>query len=188
MVGAPCLLPASCNVDARACTAVAAATRRTGPTLPGCGGRRSCTPSSHAPGFLLPAWLHPCIPQAGEPAGSGAEIWAEPACWAPGTPTGPARPGQSAGGGGEERERQCTEGELRTREWRVSMRCGPSPHAGWTEGWWSLFSSASCLGVCWGDLKTALDGEIPGKSLHHLIMQRGGVLVPDAVMNGIDDT
>lgn len=127
MVGARCLLPASCNVDARACTAVAAATRRTGPTLPGCGGRRSCTPSSHAPGFLLPAWLHPCIPQAGEPAGSGAEIWAEPACWAPGTPTGPARPGQSAGGGGEERKRRCTEGELRTREWRVSMRCGPSP-------------------------------------------------------------
>lgn len=30
--------------------------------------------------------------------------------------------------------------------------------------------------------------EIPGKSLHLLIMQRGGVLVPDAVMNGIGDT
>jgi hypothetical protein len=42
--------------------------------------------------------------------------------------------------------------------------------------------------VCCGDLKTSLDGEIPGKSLHHLIMQRGGVLVLDAVMNGIDDT
>lgn len=40
MVGAPCLLRASCNVDARACTAVAAAARRTGPTLRGCGGLR----------------------------------------------------------------------------------------------------------------------------------------------------
>lgn len=42
--------------------------------------------------------------------------------------------------------------------------------------------------LCWGDLKRCLDGELSGQSFHHLIMQRGDVLVRDAVMNGISNT
>lgn len=110
---------------ARACTALAAATRRTGPTNPGRGGRRSCTPQlarTRLPPSGVAASLHP----AGGRAGSDAEGWAGPASLASGTPTGPVRPEQSAGGG-EERERRCTEGELGTQGWRVSMKCSPPP-------------------------------------------------------------
>lgn len=140
MVGARCLLLASCNVDARArAQRWRRRRRRAGPgpqtrAAVGCGGRRSCTHQlarTRLPPSGVAASLHP----TGRRAGSGAEVWAGPASLAPGTPTGPVRPEQSAGGG-EERERRCTEGELGTQGWRVSMRCGPPPHshAGWTEG------------------------------------------------------
>lgn len=103
----------------------------------GGGGGGDTQDQAHTPGRRWAAVLHPgarthpassfrrgCTPAPR--SGSGAEVWAEPASGAPGTPTGPARPEQSASGG-EERERRCTEGELGTRGWRVSMRCCPPP-------------------------------------------------------------
>lgn len=120
---------------------------------------------AHTPGLLWAAVLHPralthsassfrrgCAPASRRRAGSCAEVWAEPASGAPGTPTGPARPEQSAGGG-EERERLCTEGEVGTRRWWVSMRCGtPNPMLGGQKGGGGSFPRRA-TSVCAGVLK-----------------------------------
>lgn len=138
--------------------------RRAGPgphsgAAVGCGGWRSCTSELARTQFPPSGVAALSTQRAGRRAGSGAEVWAGRASRAPGTPTGPARPEQSAGGG-EERERRCTEGEPGTQGWRVSMRCGsPNPLPGVQKGGGVGFSRRATSVCAGGDLKTSLDGD-----------------------------
>ncbi|KAL1771467.1 hypothetical protein HispidOSU_012636, partial [Sigmodon hispidus] len=105
-MAAPCLFQASCDADARASTAAGRRRAGPGPHSRATVGGGLAPRSQRAPGFLLPARLHPCTRRA---AGSGAKAWGGLAWGTPGTPTGPGWPELSACSRRGARECLCTE-------------------------------------------------------------------------------
>lgn len=186
MMAAWCLLQDSCDADARASTAAAgrareAATRRARPAL----GEPRWAAASRPGASARPAssFRRRYIPAPRQRRRVAARrLGAGLASGTPGTPTGPGRLEQSAGSPGGDRERRLHRGELGTR----GPRGPPPPSRVDRRVMESVFLGEPPQCVL-GRLKD-IPGCLSGKSFHHLIMQRGDVLVRDAVMNGISNT